>query len=215
MWICILFFCTASVLSAQPSGTDSTSQQKMNDTIKTEMKYYFGISSSIATNQRTVGLPSEYHSQFGNDPVIGIGVGTIIWGDSFLKTEKLRTSMTFMKYLNTYPNPKILENLQMDLQFGYAVIETSHLKMYPMVGFGSSIISLDSLTRIALLNLSGGIGADYLIPNTPLLLTLQASYNHSFNLRSPVDIPNSQSGFNLRAGVSIYLRSRYSVSGWD
>ncbi len=192
-------------------GADSVSA----DTTRIAMKQYIGAVSSLAANQRTVGIPIEYSSQIGNAPIAALGLNLFWWGDLLFHTSKLRSGATFSKLLNTYPNPRILENVQTEIQFGYALLETPSLKAYPLIGFGATTLSLDSLSRVSHLLVFGGAGVDYFQPNTPLVFTLQAAYNHTFNLRSAVETSGNQPGFTIKAGVSLWIRDKRTYWGWD
>ncbi len=192
-------------------GADSVSA----DTTRIAMRQHFGISSSLGLNQRSVGLPEEFRAKYGNEPVIGIGISSMSWGDLLFQTSKLRWGVSLHKLLNTFPNARIFENLQTDIQCGYAVLETPTLKVYPFLGVGTTTIALDSITRIAFLNVNGGVGAEYFLPNSPIVLSLQAAYNHTFNILARGNVPNNEPGLTVRMGCFLYLRSRYNYWGWD
>lgn len=209
-FIFLFIFCTAHVAFAI-GGADSAKK----DTAQVVMKQYLGASSVMFSHQRLVGLPEQYNFQFGNAPIIGIGITAFWWGDLLFQTNKLRWGGALAKFVNTYPSPKLFENLRTEFQFGYLVAETPVLKAYLYLGYGGSIFSLDSISRIFLLSVEGGMGVDYFLPNTPLVFTLQAGYNHSFNLRAASDAPGNQPGLVLRANISFFLRDKYTYWGFE
>jgi hypothetical protein len=216
MWLCILFFCTASVLSAHPSGTDSTrTDTTKQDSSPVRMIQYLGAVSSFSTDQRTIGIPAEFARQYGNAPLVGFGLNNVWIGDLLFKTNKLRSSITIEKLLNVYPSPRILENIRFSFQMGYYVFEQPNFKAYPFLGFGSSIFYVENGVRLSVTSVEGGAGADYYIPKTPLMIGLQAAYSHGFNIRAPQDVANNQSGFTARAHVSIFIREKFNYWGWD
>jgi hypothetical protein len=213
MWLCIFFFCTASILSAQVQ--DSISKVPQSNTSRPFMRNYIGVASSYSLNQRTVGIPTEYATRYGNAPLMSFGLNVVLIGDLLFQSNQIRTQATIERYLNVYPSSKLIENLRTSFEIGYNVIETPTLNVYPFVGFGVGLFHLDSLVRLFGYSAEGGIGADYFIPSTPFLLGLQAAYSHSFNFSAPIDTPNNQPGITLRAHVSIFLRNKYSAFGWD
>jgi hypothetical protein len=216
MWLCILFFCTAGVLSAQPSSTDSTrTDTSTQDPSRVRMIQYLGVVSSMSANQRSIGIPAEYAQQYGNAPLIGFGLNNVWIGDLLFKTNKTRFSTTIEKLLNVYPSSRILENIRGSFQMGYYVFEQPHFKAYPFLGFGSNIFFVDNGVRLSIYYAEGGAGVDYFIPKTPLMFGLQAAYSHGFNIRAPQDIANNQSGFTARAHVSLYIREKFNYWGWD
>jgi hypothetical protein len=216
MWICILFFCTASVLSAQTNSTDTTRTDTTNqDPSRVRMIQYLGVVSSMSANQRSIGIPAEYARQYGNAPLVGFGLNILWIGDLLFKTNQLRSSFTLEKLLNVYPSSRILENVRGSFQIGYYVFEQPNFKAYPFLGFGSSIFYVENGVRLSVTSVEGGAGADYYIPKTPLMIGLQAAYSHGFNIRAPQDIANNQSGFTARAHVSLYIREKFNYWGWD
>jgi hypothetical protein len=58
------------------------------------------------------------------------------------------------------------------------------------------------------------VGLDYFLPNTPLVVTLQAGYNHAFNRNAAMGTANNQPGMVVRTGVSIFLFDRQAVFGF-
>jgi hypothetical protein len=216
MWLCILFFCAASAISAQTNSTDSTrTDTTTQDPSRVRMIQYLGAVSSMSTDQRTIGIPSEFARQYGNAPLVGFGLNILWIGDLLFKTNQLRSSFTLEKLLNVYPSPRILENFRGSFQIGYYVYEQPNFKAYPFLGFGSSIFYVENGVRLNISSAEGGIGADYFIPKTPLMLGLQAAYSHGFNIRAPQDVANNQSGFTARAHVSIFIREKFNYWGWD
>ncbi|MCU0426391.1 MAG: hypothetical protein MUF71_12275 [Candidatus Kapabacteria bacterium] len=191
--------------TAAQSTTQSTTSQEITPIL---MKQYIGISGSSVMNNRAVGLPAQYAEQIGNTPLLSLGISTVWWGDLLLHTNNIRTQMFMEKFLNAYPSPKLLENIRMGMEFGYALVETPTLKVYPFLGFSQAFITVDALARVSLLSANIGAGADYFLPNTPLAFSFQASYNHAWNLRAASEVPNSQPGIIARATVVVLLQTR-------
>jgi hypothetical protein len=216
VWLCIFFFCTAGVLFAQTNNTDSTrTDTTKQDPSRVRMIQYLGVASSMSANQRSIGIPTEYAKQYGNEPLVGFGLYNVWIGDLLFKTNKTRSSITIEKLLNVYPSSRILENIRFSFQMGYYVYEQPNFKAYPFLGVGSNFFYVDSGVRLNITYVEGGAGVDYFIPKTPLMIGLQASYSHGFNIYAPQDIPNNQSGFTARAYISVYIREKFNYWGWD
>jgi hypothetical protein len=179
------------------------------------MRNYIGIVGSYTTNQRTVGIPPEFAMQFGNMPLMSIGINAMTIGDLLLKSKQVRSQVTIEKYLNVYPSSKLLENIRSSIQIGYNIFETPIINVYPFVGLEIGFFNLDSLVRRSNYSIEGGIGVDYFIPSTPLVVGVQAAYGHSFNFRAPADTPNNQHGFAVRAHISFFYMNRYSAFAWE
>ncbi len=221
----MLFLCFAGVQSTALalSMTDSTKTSTTNDTTITTtpkdtnritLKIYGTVSSTMRTNLRTVGLPEEFGTQFGNAPIAGVGISILYWGDLLFRTNKLRTVLTLGKSLNVYPSAKLLANSYLECQIGYAVWETPTFKAYPFVGYGFSDFWLDSVARLLAFSGEVGAGVDYFLPSTPLVFTFQVGYNHAFNRNAAMGVANNQPGMVLRAGVSIFLLDRRATFGF-
>jgi hypothetical protein len=203
------------------SSTDSTSNTvPSTDSLRTDtnrpfIRQYIGVSSSFSVNQRTVGIPEPFASQYGNMPLVSFGIHSVNIGDLLFKTNKMRVSASAEKILNAYPSTRLLENFCGSFQLGYYVYEQPNFKAYPFVGFGTSVFFIDNGVRLSTFSLDGGVGVDYFIPKTPLMLGLQAVYGHLFNLRAAQGTQSNQPGFTARATVSIFLRDKYNFWGWD
>ncbi|TAE29478.1 MAG: hypothetical protein EAZ92_06180 [Candidatus Kapaibacterium sp.] len=183
------------------------------------MYQYLGASSTLTTAHRALGIPPEFAAQFGDAPLVSVGFYGVWVGDLLFKTNKLRTSFGIEKFLNAYPSPRILENIRFPIQFGYYVFEQETtrkgLKAYPFLGFSSSIYFVDNGVRMNIISVDGGAGADWFIPQTPLLVGIQASYNHSWNLRAAQDVANNVGGVCVKAQISIFIREKKNFWGWD
>lgn len=193
---------------------NTASAPATKDTNHLALKIYLSASSAIRTNLRTVGLPEQFSTQFGNAPVAGVGIGILYWGDLLFRTSKLRTVLTLGKSLNVYPSAKLFANSYLECQIGYAVWETPALKAYPFIGYGFSDFWLDSVSRLLAFSGEAGVGVDYFLPNTPLVVTLQAGYNHAFNRNAAMGVANNQPGMVVRTGISIFLFDRQAVFGF-
>ncbi len=173
----------------------------------------------LTTGHRTLGIPPEFAAQFGDAPLVSFGLHGVWLGDLLFKTNKLRTSYGIEKILNAYPSPRILENIRFAVQFGYYVFEQEMtqkgLKAYPFLGFSSSIYYVDNGVRLSVASVEGGAGVDWFVPQTPLLVGIQASYNHSWNLRAAQNVANNVGGVCVKAQVSIFIREKKNPLGWD
>ena len=193
-------------------GSDTTK----HDSIPILLKQYLGVSGTSLLNQRTVGLPEQYAAQIGNTPLLSLAISSIYWGDLLLRNNNIRLQISLEKFLNAYPSPKLFENFRAGMELGYAVLETPSLKVYPFLGYSQSLFNVDSLARVFLLNANAGVGVDYFLPRTPLLFSLQASYNHAWNGRAAADAPSSnQPGLAVRANVVVLLQTRRNYWGWE
>jgi hypothetical protein len=185
------------------------------DSNRIRMLQYIGVSSTMTTDHRTLGLPSEFATPYGNAPLTSIGINAVIMGDLLFKTNQLRTSTQIEKFLNAYPSSKIMENWRLGMQFGYYIFEQPNFKAYPFIGFGMGFYYVGNGVRVGLYNAEGGAGLDYFIPKTPLLLGVQASYNHNWNLRAAKETTNNIGGLAVRAQVSVFIREKFNYWGWD
>ena len=193
-------------------GADSTKK----DSVPILLKQYLGVSGTSLLNQRTVGLQEQYAAQIGNTALLSVALSSIYWGDLLLRNNNIRFQLSLEKFLNAYPSPKLFENFRFGMEFGYAVLETPSLKVYPFLGFSQSFFYVDSLARVYLINANAGVGADYSLPGTPLLFSLQASYNHAWNGRAAADAPSSnQPGLIVRANVAVLVQTRRNYWGWE
>jgi hypothetical protein len=205
---------TQSNTQHDTTSTITTKDTTTKDTKRIAVRIYMSASSAMRTNLRTVGLPEQFSTQFGNAPVAGVGIGILYWGDLLFRTSKLRTVLTLGKSLNVYPSAKLFANSYVECQIGYAVWETPTLKAYPFIGYGFSDFWLDSVSRLLAFSGEAGVGVDYFLPNTPLVVTLQVGYNHAFNRNAAMGTANNQPGIAVRTGISIFLFDRQAAFGF-
>ncbi len=85
--------------------------------------------------------------------------------------------------------------------------------LYPFVGLGQSTFFLDSMARMMLINTEVGVGADYFLPKTPIVVTVQLAYNHSFNVA--VGSEGSSPNVSARLNVGVLLFNKRSYIGFE
>lgn len=183
------------------------------DTARWYASHYLGITASYIPNQRSVGIPEQYAAKYGNEPLMTIGISYTTIGNFIFGSRRLRNQTTFEKIMNTYPSSKLLENFNLTTQFGYNVLETQTLNLYPFLGGRSSVFYLDAGIRLSIVSAESGIAVDYLIAGTPLRVSIQAGYSHSWNFLAPADTKNNQAGFLLRFNTSLWLKNQ--ASQWE
>ena len=226
---CVLLFGATSIYAASDStridsispgsGREQFSSVQTDsartDTNRIRMIQYLGVTSTMTTDHRTLGIPAEYAAPYGSAPLVSIGLNVVIMGDLLFKTNKLRTAAQIEKFLNVYPSARIFENLRTSVQFGYYVFEQPNFKAYPFLGFGSGVYNIDNGVRLSIINVEGGAGIDYFIPKTPLLVGIQAAYQHNWNIRAAKETTNNIGGLAVRAQVSVFIREKFNYWGWD
>ncbi|TAE29477.1 MAG: hypothetical protein EAZ92_06175 [Candidatus Kapaibacterium sp.] len=184
------------------------------------MYQYLGASSMLTTAHRALGIPPEFAAQFGDAPLVSVGFYGVWVGDLLFKTSKLRTAASFEKILNAYPSSRIFENWRFMAQFGYYVAEQESnkpkgLKAYPFLGYSWNLYYIDNSVRMSILSVDGGAGADWFIPQTPVLVGVQASYNHSWNLSAAKEVVNNVSGLSIKAHIAIFIFEKKNPFGWN
>jgi hypothetical protein len=197
------------------NNTASRTDSVRADTNRPFTRMYIGVNGTLSVNQRSVGITREAATYFGNEALTSFGINFINTGDLLFKTSNLRLQSSLEKFLNVYPSPRLLENIKSSVTIGYYVLEVSNISAYPFGGLGVNMFFIDRGIRLATLTLEAGAGIDYFVPATPLMIGLQASYNHAFNNVIVPDVSNNQAGMTLRAHVSIFLMKRYNFIGWE
>jgi hypothetical protein len=203
-----VFIVTFGTLSAQSDDTSASSSRPA-------MKIYWGINATTVANQRTVGLLENNAAQYGNGVMHSLGINAIIIGDLLFRSSRLRSQVSFDKFLNAYPSGQLLENTRFSASYGYNIIESESFYAYPLLGISSSNFYVDTSARILLVSAETGIGADYRIAGTPIMLSVQATYLHSFNIFHAKDARIDQPGFAVKAYISFFIRDKHTYWGWE
>ncbi len=203
-----------SVYAGITPANTATADSLRADSAKVRMRQYVGAASTLTTNHRSLGLPAEYAAQYGNMPLSSVGINFIAIGNFLFQTNRLRSSVTFERFVNVYPSNKILENFRECLQIGYYVYERDAIKLYPFIGGTVGLYYIDNGIRLGVFAAEAGAGLDYFIPKTSLLAGLQVSYNHTWNIRSAADAVGNIGGVAVRAHVSILFSERTTWWGW-
>lgn len=211
--IITLLFTTQN--KAQTQVSDTTRVVRLDSVQRPYSMQYIGVSSTLGTNQRSVGLSREFAERYGDMPLASIGISAIIVGDLLFKLNNLRIQANIEKYVNTYPSSKLLENIRADFSLGYYLWEYQNIRTFPFLGAGSQMFFLDAGIRKLAMTVEGGIGVDYFIPSSPLLVGFQASYNHTFNVFNVPGVVSNQPGFNMRVHLSFFLAKRYTFTVWE
>lgn len=213
------YFCAIIIVlpaSIYASGTDSTNTDSAATQVR--MYQYLGAISSMTTGHRTLGIPPEFAAQYGDAPLVSVGFHGVWIGDLLFRSKNLRSSFSFEKYVNAYPSVRIFENIRIAAQIGYIVFEQNSaqtgLKAYPFLGYAANTYYIDNGVRMRLFTAEGGVGVDYFIPKTPILVGFQASYNHSWNLLAAKEVSNNIGGISAKVQVSIFVYERKNVWGW-
>jgi hypothetical protein len=204
----LLTICRTITVDAQIND-----RHQQSDTSRWYASHYFGITASYMSNQRSVDIPQEYALKYGNEPLVSIGISYTTIGNFLFQSRYLRNQTSLEKILNTYPSSKLLENFNMTTQFGYNILETQTLNIYPFLGGRSSVFYIDDAIRLWIVSAESGLAVDYLFVGTPFRFSLQVGYSHAWNLRAPVDVTGNQAGFILRTNISLWFRNQ--ASQWE
>lgn len=170
--------------------------------------YYLAVQGGLITNTRAVG--SAESKNIENTPVFHLGISQETIGNNFFEDTRFRLSTSIGLVMSVFQGnvwSDVANNLRFQTSTGYVVYQERGVHLYPFVGLGMQRFRIDSTSAIFSVLLQGGIGAEYLVPQSPLMLGAKAGYNYTMTslFALPKNVVPNQGGFGLQVYAGIRL----------
>lgn len=116
--------------------------------------------------------------------------------------------------MNGYPASSFIKNYRMQAAVGYNVITEASYHLYPFAGiYGLQSQAINDSTDVSSIPFQLGIGGEYFIKQTPLVIGLQCSYQYTLPIFSIINnefttdniVSPGLSGFNAKLYVGVHL----------
>jgi hypothetical protein len=187
---------------AQSDSTTATAP----DTVRYQT-HFIAVQAGLITNTRAVG--SAESKNIDNTPVFHLGLSQETIGSAFFEDSRFRSSYSLGVVGGAFQGnvwTDIANNLRFQTSTGYIVWQERGLNLYPYIGIGAQRFRADSSNGLFTILIQGGIGAEYLVPQTPLLLGARLGYNYTIAslFALPKNIVPNQGGF----GIQLYAGFR-------
>ncbi len=192
----------SSLLYAQ-----TTRQHDPSDSLQS---LYVAVSGNFSTNTRNVSIGVQ-----DDQPTTIFGISFASIGHKFFHSRRLRTFIHLEKIMNGYPASSFIRNYRMQAAVGCNVITEASYHLYPFAGiYGLQSQAINDSTDVSSIPFQLGIGGEYFIKQTPLVIGLQCSYQYTlpiFSLTNNDQFTTDKiaspglSGFNAKLYIGVHL----------
>jgi hypothetical protein len=193
----------------QPRKTDTTLQSALSTNVAEKYQTaYIALLGGLLTNSRTVGFPTSLEVQ--NTPLFYVGASWEELGSTVFENRKFRPSVSYSLLFGHFTGAvisDILANVRFQANLGYTVYQNDPVGLYPFLGIGAQRVRVDNTSAAVQLFAQGGLGIDYFLPQSPVLIGLRSGYIYTANPFSGGSTPriSNQHGFLCQVYVGFRI----------
>lgn len=170
--------------------------------------FYLGMNFGFATDTKRIDTDEPVRSTIANTPLAHIGLSALIEGSYFFYDPRLRGEVRLDMLLGDSALGGGYRGLVL---LGYSALQTPSWDVYPFLSIGSQHYTIREGVSIHHYLTMVGVGADYRIPQSSLMVGLRSGYHHTFPLSSTSGFSNvvakSAGGFAMQAFVAVRILS--------